>query len=124
MAWHYWPDIRSPCRCVASVAPYRGLRGGSMSNLLAARAQTAMSLAFHIVFACIGIGLPVLMVAAEFLWLKTRDETYLKLARSWAKGTAILFAIGAVSGTVISFQLGLLWPGFMRYAGPIFGMPF
>jgi len=64
------------------------------------------------------------MVIAEGRWLRTRDEVYLTLAKRWAKGTAILFAVGAVSGTVLSFELGLLWPGFMRYAGAIIGMPF
>ena len=49
---------------------------------------------------------------------------YLELAKRWAKGTAILFAVGAVSGTVLSFELGLLWPEFMHYAGAIIGMPF
>ncbi|MCY4402548.1 MAG: cytochrome ubiquinol oxidase subunit I [Candidatus Poribacteria bacterium] len=95
-----------------------------MENLLAARAQMAMSLAFHIIFASIGIAMPLLMVIAEGLWLKTKDETYLTLAKRWSKGTAIMFAVGAVSGTVLSFELGLLWPTFMAYAGPIIGMPF
>ena len=95
-----------------------------MTDLLAARAQMAMSLAFHIIFAVIGIAMPLLMVIAEGLWLKTREEVYLTLAKRWAKGTAIMFAVGAVSGTVLSFELGLLWPNFMAYAGPIIGMPF
>ncbi|MEI2720558.1 MAG: cytochrome ubiquinol oxidase subunit I [Gemmatimonadales bacterium] len=95
-----------------------------MTDLLAARSQMAVSLAFHIVFAVIGIGMPVLMVIAERRWLATRDAHYLELARRWAKGTAILFAVGAVSGTVLSFELGLLWPRFMEFAGPIIGMPF
>lgn len=95
-----------------------------MSNLLAARSQMAMSLAFHILFAAAGIAMPLMMVIAEWRWLRTRDETYLTLAKRWAKGTAILFAVGAVSGTVLSFELGLLWPGFMKFAGPIIGMPF
>jgi len=95
-----------------------------MSNLLAARSQMAVSLAFHIIFAEVGIALPLMMVIAEWRWLRTRDGAYLELAKRWAKGTAILFAIGAVSGTVLSFELGLLWPGFMRYAGAIIGMPF
>jgi cytochrome d ubiquinol oxidase subunit I len=95
-----------------------------MSDLLAARSQMAMSLAFHIVFAVIGIGMPVLMVVAERRWQRTGDRIYLELAKRWAKGTAILFAVGAVSGTVLSFELGLLWPGFMEFAGPIIGMPF
>src|SRR5260221_14012052 len=64
------------------------------------------------------------MVLAEWRSVRTRDELYLELARRWAKGTAILFAVGAVSGTVLSFELGLLWPRFMEFAGPIIGMPF
>lgn len=95
-----------------------------MPDLLAARSQMAASLAFHIVFAVIGIGMPVLMVIAERRWQKSADPIYLDLARRWAKGTAILFAVGAVSGTVLSFELGLLWPEFMEFAGPVIGMPF
>jgi cytochrome bd ubiquinol oxidase subunit I len=95
-----------------------------MDNLLAARGQMAMSLAFHIIFSAIGIGLPLLMVIAEALWLRTGQEVYLTLARLWSRGAGVLFAVGAVSGTVLSFELGLLWPGFMRFAGGIIGMPF
>ena len=95
-----------------------------MTDLLAARSQMAMSLAFHIVFAVVGIGMPLLMCIAEGRWLRTRDPVYLQLAKQWAKGTAVLFAVGAVSGTVLSFELGLLWPEFMAYAGPVIGMPF
>jgi cytochrome bd ubiquinol oxidase subunit I len=95
-----------------------------MSDLLAARSQMAVSLAFHIIFAVVGIGMPVLMVIAERRWQKTGDPIHLDLAKRWAKGTAILFAVGAVSGTVLSFELGLLWPGFMELAGGIIGMPF
>src|SRR5262252_3779783 len=95
-----------------------------MNDLLAARSQMAMSLAFHIIFAVAGVTMPLLMCVAEWRWLRTRDETYLTLAKRWAKGTAILFAVGAVSGTVLSFELGLLWPEFMKHAGAIIGMPF
>jgi cytochrome d ubiquinol oxidase subunit I len=95
-----------------------------MDDLAFARAQMGLSLAFHIVFAVIGIGVPALMVVSEALWLRTRDGVYLELTRQWAKGTAILFAVGAVSGTVLSFELGLLWPTFMAFAGGIIGMPF
>jgi len=95
-----------------------------MDNLLAARSQMAMSLAFHIIFAAIGIAMPLLMIIAESKWLRSKEEVYLTLAQRWAKGTAILFAVGAVSGTVLSFELGLLWPRFMGYAGSIIGMPF
>ena len=95
-----------------------------MTDLLAARSQMAMSLAFHILFAVAGISMPLLMVIAEALHIKTGKAHYLELAKRWSKGTAILFAIGAVSGTVLSFELGLLWPEFMAIAGPLVGMPF
>jgi len=95
-----------------------------MSDLLAARSQMAMSLAFHIIFAVVGIAMPVLMVLAERRWQQTGDGIYLELAKRWSKGTAILFAVGAVSGTVLSFELVLLWPEFMEFAGGIIGMPF
>jgi cytochrome bd ubiquinol oxidase subunit I len=95
-----------------------------MPDLLAARSQMGTSLAFHIIFALVGIGMPALMVVAERRWIATGDEIYYELAQRWAKCTAILFAVGAVSGTVLSFELGLLWPGFMRFAGAIIGMPF
>jgi len=95
-----------------------------MTDLLAARSQMAMSLGFHIVFAEIGVAMPLMMVLAEWRWLRTGEPGYRELARRWAKGVAILFAVGAVSGTVLSFELGLLWPGFMRFAGPIVGIPF
>jgi cytochrome d ubiquinol oxidase subunit I len=95
-----------------------------MDDLIAARLQMAVSLGFHIIFACIGMTMPVLMAFAEWKWLRTRKQQYLDLARAWSKGVAIFFAVGAVSGTVLSFELGLLFPEFMKHAGPIIGMPF
>src|SRR6202023_4139785 len=100
------------------------MRELSMSDIFAARSQMAMSLVFHIIFAAIGVALPLMMVIAEGLWLRTHDAAYLCVAKRWAKGTAILFAVGAVSGTVLSFELGLLWPRFMGFAGAAIGMPF
>jgi len=96
----------------------------SMTDFLFARSQMAMSLAFHIIFAALGIGMPMLMALSEGLYLRTKQPIYLDLSKRWAKGTAILFAVGAVSGTVLSFELGLLWPTFMEHAGAIIGMPF
>ena len=95
-----------------------------MTPLLYARAQMGLSLAFHIVFAAVGIALPLLMVIADGLWMRTRDPDYLELSRRLAKGTGVLFAVGAVSGTVLSFELGLLWPRFMGTFGPVIGLPF
>src|SRR2546421_8725555 len=94
-----------------------------MSDFLFARSQMAMSLAFHIVFAALGIGMPLLMAIAEGIYLRTKQPVYLDLCKQWAKGTAILFAVGAVSGTVLSFELGLLWPAFMEQAGGILRKP-
>ena len=95
-----------------------------MDDFLFARSQMAMSLAFHIIFAALGIGMPLLMAVSEGLYLRTKEPLYLELSKRWAKGTAILFAVGAVSGTVLSFELGLLWPTFMEHAGAVIGMPF
>lgn len=95
-----------------------------MDDLLSARLQMSVSLGFHIIFACVGMVMPFMMVASHRMWLTRRDPVYYELTRAWSKGVAILFATGAVSGTVLSFELGLLWPVFMEHAGPIFGMPF
>jgi cytochrome bd ubiquinol oxidase subunit I len=95
-----------------------------MNDLLSARSQMGLSLAFHIIFAAIGVSLPLMMTIAEWKWLRTREPVYQVLAKRWAKGAAILLAVGAVSGTVLSFELGLLWPRFMERAGSVVGMPF
>lgn len=95
-----------------------------MDDLTAARATMAFSLGFHIIFASISMTMPFMMSAAHYLFLKRGDTVYLELTKMWLRGVAILFAVGAVSGTVLSFELGLLWPGFMEHAGAIIGMPF
>ena len=95
-----------------------------MSDLLAARAQMGTSLAFHIVFSALGVGLPLLLCIAEGLALKTKNPVWMMLTRRWARAAAILFAIGAVSGTILSFELGLLWPTYTRFAGAVVGLPF
>jgi cytochrome d ubiquinol oxidase subunit I len=95
-----------------------------MDDLLYARAQMGMSLAFHIIFAAAGIALPLLMVLSDLKARRTGDADYAVLSRKLAKGTAILFAVGAVSGTVLSFELGLLWPDFMGTYGEVIGLPF
>ena len=100
------------------------LLAASADNLLPARLQMALTLGFHIILACFGIGLPVLMLAAEGMFLRTRDGVWRTLARRWSKAFAVLFAVGAVSGTVLSFELGLLWPEFMGRWGSVIGLPF
>lgn len=95
-----------------------------MEDLLAARSQMAVSLGFHIVFACIGMAMPFLMAVSHWRWLRSGRQVYRDLTIAWSRGVAIFFAVGAVSGTVLSFELGLLWPRFMEAAGPVIGMPF
>lgn len=99
-------------------------KGSHMDTLTAARAAFAVSLAFHIVFAALGVGLPVLLCLAEGLGLRYRDATWYALARRWGKAAGILFVIGAVSGTTLSFELGILWPRFMGFATSVIGLPF
>jgi cytochrome d ubiquinol oxidase subunit I len=95
-----------------------------LDNLTAAREQMALSLSFHIVFAVLGVGLPWLLLFAEGRALRRGDPVWYALARRWAKALAVLFAVGAVSGTVLSFEFGLLWPGFMERYGGVLGLPF
>jgi cytochrome d ubiquinol oxidase subunit I len=95
-----------------------------MSSELAARASMGTSLAFHMIFAALGVGLPVLLCLAEGLGLRRREAEWYALARRWGKAFGILFVIGAVSGTTLSFEFGLLWPRFMGFASGVIGLPF
>ncbi len=92
-----------------------------MSNLIAARVQMGNSLAFHIIFSVLSIGMPLMLCIAEGLALWHKDPVWMAIARRWSKAVALIFVIGAVSGTVISFELGLLWPTYINYAGEIVG---
>ncbi len=95
-----------------------------MENVLAARSLMGVSLGFHILYATIGVGLPLMLMIAEGISLRTGNELYHTMARRWIRPAGVLFAIGAVSGTILSFELGLLWPGFMEFSGPVIGFPF
>jgi cytochrome d ubiquinol oxidase subunit I len=96
----------------------------SSSQALPAREQMAFTLGFHIVFAAMGIGFPAITLAANAIGVRRGDEVALRLARRWSKAMAVLFAVGAVTGTVLSFEMGLLWPGLMGRFGEVFGIPF
>jgi cytochrome d ubiquinol oxidase subunit I len=93
-------------------------------EVVPARAQMATTLGFHIILACLGIALPSVVLLAEFIGLRRSDEVALVLARRWSQAMGVLIAVGAVTGTVLSFEMGLLWPGLMRQYGAVLGLPF
>jgi cytochrome bd ubiquinol oxidase subunit I len=94
------------------------------SNLAAARGQMAFTLGFHIILASLGVALPAMMLIANYRGLRHDDADALKLARRWSQAVAVTFAVGAVTGTVLSFEFGLLWPAFTGRFGQVFGVLF
>jgi cytochrome bd ubiquinol oxidase subunit I len=94
------------------------------ADLAAARVQMALSLGWHIVIACFGVAMPALTLFVEWRGHRTGDANYRLLARRWARAMGVLFAVGAVSGTILSFEMGLLWPGLMDRFGEVIGLPF
>jgi cytochrome d ubiquinol oxidase subunit I len=99
-----------------------GARAGA--EVIPARGQMATTLGFHIILACLGIALPTFVLLAEFIGLQRSNELALVLARRWSQAMGVLIAVGAVTGTVLSFEMGLLWPGLMRQYGAVLGFPF
>lgn len=97
---------------------------GEPPGLLPARQQMAFSLGWHIVLACFGVAFPTIIFVVHRRGIVRNDNVALGLAQRWAKVSAVLFAIGAVSGTVLSFEMGLLWPGLMGRFGDVLGLPF
>ena len=89
------------------------------SQLLPARSQMAFTLGFHIILACMGVAFPAMMLIANYIGLSKGDEVALELAKRWSKVAAVLFAVGAVTGTVLSFEFGLLWPAFTGRFGDV-----
>jgi cytochrome d ubiquinol oxidase subunit I len=97
---------------------------GAAENLFPARMQMALSLGWHIVFSCFGMVFPVIVVFTEWRAHRRGNPILLDLARTWSKVMGVLFAAGAVSGTLLSFEMGILWPGLMRPFGEVYGFPF
>ncbi len=89
-----------------------------------ARAQMAFTLAFHIILVPLGVSWAAMTLIANYRGLKHSDKDALHLAQRWSKYMAVTFAVGAVTGTVLSFEFGLLWPHFMDQWGDAFGIPF
>ena len=92
--------------------------------LLQARQMQALSLAVHIPLVCFGIAFPAIVLFVESLWLRTGDPLYRTLAQRWSRVMITLFAVGVVTGTILSFEFGLLWPEFMAAFGNVFGLGF
>jgi cytochrome d ubiquinol oxidase subunit I len=103
-----------------------GALGGSVDQeyLLQARQMQAMSFMVHIPLVCFGIAFPAMVLFVEGLWLRTGDPLYKLLAKRWSKAMVLLFAVGVVTGTILSFEMGLLWPEFMATFGDVFGLAF
>jgi cytochrome bd ubiquinol oxidase subunit I len=103
-----------------------GVLGGPVDQdyLVQARQMQAMSFAVHIPLVCFGIAFPAMVLFLEGLWLRTGDPLYRALAKRWSKAMLILFAVGVVTGTILSFEMGLLWPEFMATFGDVFGLGF
>src|SRR6188508_3011823 len=93
-------------------------------HLIWARELQAMSFAFHIPLVCFGVSFPAMVLYTEWMGQHTGNRTYTRLARRWSKVMAALFAVGVVTGTILSFELGLLWPNFMATFGDVFGLAF
>ncbi len=103
-----------------------GALGGPVDQeyLLQARQMQAMSFIVHIPLVCFGIAFPAMVLFLEGLWLRTGDPMYKLLAKRWSKAMVLLFAVGVVTGTILSFEMGLLWPEFMATFGDVFGLAF
>src|ERR1700759_1595827 len=95
----------------------------SAVNPVPARSQMGSSLGFHIILACFGVAFAAVTMTAEWIGIKRKDPVAILLARRWSKVMAVLVAVGAVSGTVLSYEMGLLWPGLMGRFGAAVGFP-
>jgi cytochrome bd ubiquinol oxidase subunit I len=93
------------------------------AELLPARTQMGFTLGFHIVLVPLGVVFPLMMLIANYLGLRRDDADYMRLAERWSKVAAVTFAVGAVTGTVLSFEMGLLWPAMFDRFGDVIGLP-
>ncbi|MFJ5771795.1 cytochrome ubiquinol oxidase subunit I [Psychrobacillus sp. NPDC093180] len=96
---------------------------GNEEAVFYSRVLTELTLSFHIIYATIGVGVPLMIMIAQWVGIKKNDEHYILLARRWARGFVITVAVGVVTGTAIGMQLSLLWPNFMELAGNVIALP-
>src|SRR5215218_2298559 len=116
--------MAEPDLMVAAQRVIETLGGGPQPDLLEARQMQALSLGVHIPIVCFGIAFPAMILFVEGLYLRTGDLTYKALAKRWSKVALLIFAVGVVTGTILSFEFGLLWPEFMATFGEVFGIAF
>ncbi len=95
-----------------------------MDDVIIARSLFGTTMAFHIIFATLGVGIPIMILLAELLYQKTKDYDYAVMAKRWTKGLAVLLGVAIPSGTIAGVQLSLLWPGFMEVIGKVMSLPF
>lgn len=96
---------------------------GNEEAVFFSRVLTETTLSFHIIYATIGVGVPLMIMIAQWVGIKKNDDHYILLARRWARGFIITVAVGVVTGTAIGLQLSLLWPSFMELAGNVIALP-
>ncbi|MGJ7911190.1 cytochrome ubiquinol oxidase subunit I [Neobacillus sp. LXY-1] len=96
---------------------------GNSEAVFFSRVLTELTLSFHIIYATIGVGIPLMIMIAQWVGIKKQDEHYILLARRWTRGFVISVAVGVVTGTAIGLQLSLLWPNFMELAGNVIALP-
>src|ERR1700712_553753 len=118
------PPTRSNGMCSIAVVTAAGLVAVDQDYLLQARQMQALSFAVHIPLVCFGIAFPAMILFVEWRYLRSGDELYRTLARRWTKVMAALFAVGVITGTILSFEMGLLWPNFTATFGGVFGLGF
>lgn len=94
-----------------------------IDTVLWSRLVTGLTLGFHVIFATIGVGVPLMIAIAEFMGIRKKDAHYTLMAKRWARGFVISVAVGVVTGTAISLQLALVWPNFMKLAGNVIALP-
>src|SRR5919199_2289179 len=122
--WPPGPEMVGPAFDIGEVHMDELFLADAASNLYPARMQMAFSLGWHIIFSCFGITFPALVLFAEWRAHRRADADLESLAHTWAKAMGAMFAAGAVSGTILSFEMGILWPGLMQRFGEVFGFPF
>jgi cytochrome d ubiquinol oxidase subunit I len=117
-------SVASPITTIAAAGGGFQLPPIDQHYLSEARQMQALSFAVHIPLVCFGIALPAIVLFVEWLYLRTGDELYRTLAKRWAKVMVALFAVGVITGTILSFEMGLLWPSFTATFGSVFGLGF